>query len=108
MTYKVLGQSNPSANTDTDVYTVPSAHSAVISTITICNQIAANATISCAVRPAGATISNQHYIVRNATVTGNETYALTFGITLDATDVFTVNASSANVSINVYGSELPD
>jgi hypothetical protein len=39
-TYKVLGQAAPTANTLTDVYTVPSATQAVISTITVCNQTA--------------------------------------------------------------------
>jgi hypothetical protein len=33
-TYKVLGQVNPSATTNTDLYTVPSATSAVCSTLT--------------------------------------------------------------------------
>jgi len=36
-TYKVLGQSNPSETTATTLYTVPSATSAVCSTIAICN-----------------------------------------------------------------------
>jgi hypothetical protein len=37
-TYKVLAQSAPAATTDTDVYTVPSATSSVISTIVIANR----------------------------------------------------------------------
>ena len=50
-TYKVLGQSNPAATTATTLYTVPSATSTVISTITICNQAATAATFRVAVRP---------------------------------------------------------
>jgi len=36
-TYKVLGQINPSANTATTLYTVPSATQTVVPTITIAN-----------------------------------------------------------------------
>ena len=106
MSYKVLGQSNPSASTDTDLYTVPSGNSSVISTLTICNLDNADAVVSCAVRPAGATIANQHYFIRNATITGNETYAFTIGVTMAATDVLTVKSTTANVSFNAFGSEI--
>lgn len=106
MSYKVLGQSNPTASTDTDVYTVPATTETVLSTITVCNLDTANATVSLAVRPAGATITNQHYFVKDATITGNETYGLTFGITMATTDVLTVNASTANVAVSVFGTEI--
>jgi len=107
MSYKVLGQQNPAANTLVDIYTVPASNSAVISTLTICNlDASANAEVRCAVRPAGATISNEHYIVYDATVTGNETFGLTFGITMSATDVMSVRSTTANVSFNLYGSEI--
>ena len=56
MAYKVLGQSAPSATTNTDVYTVPSGKSAVISTLAICNRGTANATYRIAVRPVGVPI----------------------------------------------------
>ena len=38
MAYLVLGQSNPAATTLTTLYTVPSAKSAVCSTLVVCNQ----------------------------------------------------------------------
>ena len=50
--YKVLGQISPTANTLSNVYTVPASNAAVISTITICNQTASNASYSIAVAPA--------------------------------------------------------
>ena len=43
-TYKVLGQSNPAATTATTLYTVGAGKSAVVSTITVCNQAASAAT----------------------------------------------------------------
>jgi hypothetical protein len=105
-TYKVLGQSAPSATTNTDVYTVPSATEAVISTITVANRAGTSATYRIAIRPNGATIANQHYIAYDAVVPANDTIALTLGITIDAADVVTVYASSANISFNIFGSEI--
>lgn len=105
-TYKVLGQSAPSATTNTDVYTVPSATSAVISTITVANRDSSAATYRVAVRPLGATIANQHYIVYGTQVPANDTISLTLGITLAATDVVTVYASTANLSFNLFGAEI--
>jgi hypothetical protein len=105
-TYKVLGQSNPSAITATTLYTVPSATSAVVSTITICNQASTAGTYRIAVRPAGATLAAEHYIVFSATVAANDTTTLTLGLTLAATDVVTVYASSTSISFNAFGSEI--
>jgi hypothetical protein len=104
--YKILGQSAPSATTDTNVYTVPSATQAVVSTITIANRDATPATFRIAVRPNGATIANQHYIAYGATVPGNDAITLTLGVTLNAADIITVYASNANLSFNVFGSEI--
>jgi glucose-6-phosphate dehydrogenase assembly protein OpcA len=105
-TYKVLGQSNPSATTATTLYTVPSSTSTVVSTITVCNQASSAATFRIAVRPAGATLAAQHYIVYGATVPASDTTTLTLGLTLATTDVVTVYASSANLSFNAFGSEI--
>jgi hypothetical protein len=105
-TYKVLAQSAPSATTNTDVYTVGSGKSAVVSTITVCNRDTSSATYRIAVRPLGATIANQHYIAYGATVPANDTINLTIGVTLAATDVVTVYTSTANLSINLFGAEI--
>ena len=105
-TYKVLGQSNPSATTNTTLYTVPSATSAVVSSIMICNQTASAATYRIAVRPAGASVASQHWIVYGATVAASDTTILTVGLTLATTDVITVYASTANLSFSAYGSEI--
>lgn len=105
-TYKVLGQSNPSATTATTLYTVPASTSTVVSTITVCNQASTAATYRIAVRPAGAALAAQHYIVYGATVAASDTTTLTLGLTLATTDVVTVYASSANLSFNAFGSEI--
>ena len=104
--YKVLAQSAPSATTATNVYTVPSATSAVISTIVVANRAAAPATYRIAIRPDGAALANQHYIAYDVTVGASDSTTLTLGITVDAADVITVYASTANLSFNLFGSEI--
>ena len=105
-TYKVLGQSNPSATTATTLYTCPASTQTVISTVTICNQAASSGTYRIAVRPNGATLATEHYLVYDATIPANAVTAYTLGITIDASDVVTVYASSANFSFNAFGSEI--
>jgi hypothetical protein len=105
MAKKVLGQVNPSAVTATTLYTVPSAKSAVISTLVIANLSTSAATYRVAIRPAGATLANIHYIAYDVALSANDSTALTLGITLATTDVVTVYASSANVAFNAFGDE---
>lgn len=104
--YKVLAQSAPSATTNTDVYTVGAGKQAIVSTITVANRSATARTYRIAIRPAGVTLANQHYIAYDVTLAPSDTTALTLGITLTATDVVTIYASSTDLSFNVFGSEI--
>lgn len=105
-TYKVLGQSNPSATTATTLYTVPAATSAVVSTISICNIGTAGTTFRVAIRPAGATLANQHYIAYEAPINAYESQFLTIGVSLATTDVITVYGGTANLVFNAFGTEI--
>lgn len=104
--YKVLGQLNPAANTATTLYTVPSGNSVVVSTLAVCNQLGTAANFRVAIRPAGETLSNKHYLNFDTQVPGFDQLALTIGITLATTDVVTVYANTANVSFNLFGTEM--
>ena len=106
MTVKVLGQSAPAATTNTNVYTVPSATQAVLSTVVIANRGSSAGSFRLAVRPAGATIANQHYLAFGVPIAANDSTTLTLGITMDATDVLTFQASTADMSVNVFGTEI--
>jgi hypothetical protein len=106
ITYKVLAQSAPSATTATDIYTVGSGKQAIVSTITVANRSASVRTYRIAIRPAGATLANQHYIAYDVNVGANDTTPLTIGVTLAATDVITVYASTADLSFGIFGSEI--
>ena len=104
--YKVLGQSNPAATTASSLYTVPAATESIISTITVANQAASAGTYRIAVRIAGATLAAAQYLIYDASLSGNSTDTMTLGITLAATDVVTVYASTADFSFNAFGTEL--
>ena len=104
--YRVLGQSIPAANTLTTLYTVPTAKQAVCSTVAICNQAATAASFGIAVRQAGAAQTTSQYIAMGTTVPANDTVLLTIGVTLTATDVISVSASTATVSFNLFGSQI--
>lgn len=103
--YKVLGQSNPAATTLTTLYTVPAATETVVSSIIIANLAASAATFRIAIRPNGAAIANSQYIAYDVTVGASDSTALTLGVTLDAADVISVYASTANVTFSAFGSE---
>jgi hypothetical protein len=105
-TYKVLGQSAPGATTNTDVYTVPGATTAVLSTIVVANRSASAVTYRIAVRPDGVTLANQHYIAYDVNVGASDSTTITLGITMDAGDVLSVYAGTGDLSFNVFGSEI--
>jgi glucose-6-phosphate dehydrogenase assembly protein OpcA len=106
-TYKILGQAAVATSaTQVDLYTVPSATEAVVSSIVVANRDSAAATyrISCA--PAGASIANSQYVAFDVTVGGSDSTVLTLGITLAATDKIRVYASNANLTFTAFGSEI--
>ena len=106
MAYKVLAQSAPSATTATDVYTVGSGIETVISTIIIANRAATAGTFRLSVRPNGASQTNAMYCAYDVPIAANDSTTLTLGITMDAADVLTAYCSSADMSINVFGTEI--
>ena len=104
-TYKVLGQSNPAATTETTLYTAGAA--AVVSSIAVCNQTGTAATYRIAVRPsADVTTAAKHWIVYGATVAASDSTILTIGATLATSDKIQIYASSANLSFSAFGSEI--
>ena len=105
-TYKVLGQVATAATTETDLYTVPAATQAVISTIVVANRAFATATFRVSVSVAGAATADKDYLYYDVLINENTTAAFTLGITLGATDKIRVYASNANLSFSVFGSEL--
>ena len=105
--YKVLGQANLTAETLTDVYTVPASTETVISTIIIANLLGAANSFRIAIRPNGAAVSNQHYMAYDVPIAANDSTTLTLGVTLDAADVVSVySGAAADVSVSIFGTEI--
>lgn len=105
--YKILGQQCPSDTNETTLYTVPSATSAVISSLTISNitSSAANATIN--IKQGGAAASNANTLMKTISIDPNSINAFTLGITLAATDVVSVTSGTNNaLTFQLFGSEL--
>lgn len=102
-TYKVLGQSAPSAATATTLLTAASA--TIISTLNAANLGGTQDTIRIAVRPAGASLANQHYIAYGVPLAAGAVFSLQGGITLANTDVVTIYSTTGNTVFSAFGSE---
>lgn len=105
--YKTLGQLDLTTTSLTDLYTVPAGIDTVVSTVIVANRTASADTFRLAIRVNGDAISNKHYIAYDVPVAANDSTTLTLGISLQATDVVSVQAGTANaLSINIYGAEV--
>jgi hypothetical protein len=106
-TFKVLGQSAPAATTETTLYTVPSATQVVVNTLTCCNRGTSSGMVRVAIRPNGAAIASEHYVVYDTTIAANDSLDVADLVPpIDATDVVTVRASTANFSFTIGGCEI--
>lgn len=104
--YKTLGQSSPAATTETDLYTVPAATSAVASSVIVCNRSSVLSTFRISIAVGGGATTNKDYIYYDLPIGANDTFIATIGVTLAATDKVRVYASNTNLSFSLYGSEI--
>lgn len=106
-TYKILGQSNPGDTSVTDLYTVPSATSAVVSTITATNVDGTASDISIYVVADGDTAGTANALVYEAELGANTVQGFTLGITLGAADKIQVQlATGSAATFQAFGSEI--
>ena len=105
-TYKVLGQSNPSATTSTTVYTCPSATQTVVSLINVCNRSATPTSFRVSVDVNAGGDSNEDYLAYDVPIGANEVIQLAKGVTLDASDLIRVYATLATLTFSVFGEEI--
>jgi hypothetical protein len=104
--YKSPVQVEPAANTLSTLYTVPAGTQAIFSAINVCNTASSPATFRIAFIPDGAAIEDKHYIIYNAPIAGNDTYMINQGMSMDATDVLSVYASTASVCFTGFYAEV--
>lgn len=104
--YKTLGQSAPSATTETTLYTVPAAQAAIVSSVVVCNRGATATTFRVSVSVGGGATANKDYLYYDVALPANDTFTGTLGLTLAATDVVRVYAGNGNLSFAAYGTEV--
>jgi hypothetical protein len=104
--YKSPVQVKPTANTLTTLYTVPVDTQSIFSAINVCNLSSTSASIRIAFRPSGESIDPKHYIIYDTIISGNDTYMINQGMSMGATDVLSVYASTASVSFTGFYAEV--
>lgn len=103
--YKILAQLDAAATTEEVLYTVPALTQTVISTITVCN-LGVAGSFRLGVSLGGGALGAADYLYHDLAIDEDDTFALTFGLTLDAADEIRVYASHTNISFNVFGTEI--
>ena len=107
--FKILGQVNPTANTQSNVYVVPTATAAVVNSININNTGAANASYSIIIVPSTDNSTSplpKHFILRGSIAPSGDTVLLDFPLTLPAGTVVAANTNNGSLAISAFGVEV--
>ena len=108
-TFKKLGSIYPNANTQTNVYVVPAATEAVVSTLSVCNQTSTNASFSIAIMSASefnSSAPNSSFLIRGSVVPAADSLLFTIGLTANTGSVIAANTNIQGVSFMLFGSEI--
>jgi hypothetical protein len=98
----ILGQSNPAANTNTTVYTVPSATTATFN-VSITNQGSGATTVNLAIAATGTPATSE--FIEFGTVIPANGVLERGGIVAQSAKNVVVRCGTANCSVSVYGFE---
>ena len=99
----ILGQSAPSATTNTSVYTVPASTLSVVNVNILNRSTSAAAVVRLALAASGAP-TDAEYIEYDVSIPKGGVLERT-GLALNASKQVVVYSSTADVSVNVYGIE---
>jgi hypothetical protein len=97
---------NPSAATNTTVYTVPGSTSAMLSRVMVANRSATPTTFRIAIVESGGSIGNQHYIAFDVPIAGNDSVTVPVGAGLATGDFIVVYATLATLTFTPMGIEI--
>ena len=111
--YKILGQIVGVANTNSNVYVVPSSTNTVVNLITVCNGTQNNILIDLVARPSTEALATKHFILKSLNIPAADTLVLDTGVTLPTSAILSANVTGANatssaagVAIHAYGVEI--
>ena len=99
-------QGTASTGTYATLYTTPASTEAVISSLVITNQASSDVTVRIGLDTAAGTPGNSEWLVYDAVVAGNDTVALTLGVTLDAEKYIRVSSSANTCNFSAFLSEI--
>ena len=99
-------QGTASTGTFATLYTTPASTEAVISSLVICNQSSSAITVRIGLDATEGTPGADEFLVYDASVAGNDTVALTLGITMDASKYLRVSSSANTISFSAFLSEI--
>lgn len=99
-------QGTASTGTYSTLYTTPAATEAVISSLVITNQASSDVTVRIGLDTTAGTPGNSEWLVYDAVVAGNDTVALTLGVTLDAQKYVRVSSSADTCNFSAFLSEI--
>lgn len=106
-TYKILGQAAPANTSNANLYTVPSATSAIVSSIVIANVTGTAATARIFARIAGAAAAVGNALAYDVSIPANTHVAFTEGWSLAATDVVTIQSGTGSaLTFTLFGTEI--
>ena len=99
-------QGSASTGTYSTLYTTPSATEAVISSLVITNQASSDVTVRIGLDDTAGTPGNSEWLVYDAVVAGNDTVALTLGITMPAGKFLRISSSADTCNFTAFLSEI--
>lgn len=99
-------QGTASTGTYATLYTTPASTEAVISSIVITNQASSDVTVRVGLDTTAGTPGADEWLVYDAVVAGNDTVALTLGITLPASRYIRVGSSASTCNFTAFVSEI--
>lgn len=105
-TYKpAQAQGTAAVTTYATLYSCPSATSAIISSIAICNTSSTAATYRIGIMGSAGTPGASEWVIYDASVTGNDTVFITTGLALDAGKYLRISSSANTVAFSAHIAE---
>ncbi len=99
-------QGTAAVSTYATLYTTPASTEAVISSLVITNQSTSAITVRIGLDATAGTPGASEFLVYDAAVAGNDTIALTLGITMEAAKFIRVSSSANTCNFTAFLSEI--
>jgi hypothetical protein len=99
-------QGTVDTSTYATLYETPAATEAVISSLVITNQSSSAITVRIGMDTSASTPGASEFLVYDAAVAGNDTVALTLGVTMPAANFIRVSSSASVCNFTAFLSEI--